>query len=241
MDGSAVNAIRDLALKNSVIEHEGAKFVPQSYKELRFQVDRPGQLDFNTLQSLADFVKENPNDMEFMGAIVVINQDRSVSLYSDLEDGDQQRTHLVYTKMEIEPFPFNQFIPAEMFNIYLQTRFIYTDSAQDLFKITSRLKVDEGVTLSDDGLSARVTIQKGISAASADVANIPTRVILAPYRIFPECDQPLSQFILRLKQDENKGAYIGLWETDGGLWKVDAKQSIKKKLIEYGLELPIYA
>jgi len=241
VDGSAVKAIQELTQKNCVIDFEGAKFVPQSYQELRFHVDRPAKLEFNTLASLADFVKENPNDMEFMGAIVVINQDRSVSLYSDLEDGDQQRTLLVTTKVEIEPFPFNQFIPAEMFNIYLQTRFIYTESAQDLFRITSRLKVDEGVTLSDDGLSARVTIQKGISAASADVANVPTRVLLAPYRIFPECDQPISQFIIRLKADDDKGAHIGLWETDGGLWKVDAKQSIKNKLVDYGLELPIYA
>lgn len=241
MDGSAVQAIRDMALKNHVIDFEGAKFVPQGYTELRFHVDRPKTLEFNTLKSLVDFVKENPNDLPLDGAIVVINQDRSVNLYSNMDDNDAQRTLLVIAKTDIDSFPFDRFLPSEAFNIYLQTRFVYDENAMNLFKTTSRLRVDEGVTISDDGMSARVTIQKGISAASADIANVPTRVTLAPYRMFPECDQVRSQFIVRLKEGDEKSANIGLWETDGGLWKVEAKDSIKRKLQEYGLDLPVYA
>lgn len=86
-----------------------------------------------------------------------------------------------------------------------------------------------------------MTVQRGVSAASAEAASVPTRVILKPFRIFPECNQPASQFIVRLQEGEEKSAHIGLWETDGGLWRVDAKQIIQEKLETYGLALPIYA
>ncbi len=241
MDGSAVKAIQELTQKTCVIDFEGAKFVPQSYQELRFKVDRPQTLKFNTLRSLADFVSGNPNDLELSGAIVVINKDMSVDLFSDTDDDDSQRTLLATASMEIDAFPFDKFLPAEFFNIFLQTRFVYEDSAKDLFKTTSRLKIDEGVTLSDDGMSLKATVQRGISAASAEVASVASRVLLAPYRIFPECMQPISQFIVRLKEGDDKSAYIGLWETDGGMWKIDAKKEIRAKLEEYNLPLPIYA
>lgn len=241
MDGSAVKAIQELALKSNVIDFEGTKFVPQNYQELRFKVDRPQCLQFNTLKSLVEFVKGNPNDIEFAGAIVVINKDLSVDLYSDMDETDTQRTLLATSSIDIGSFPFDRFLPSEAFNIYLQTRFIYDESAMDLFKTTSRLRIDEGVTLSDDGMSAKVTVQRGVSAASAEAANVPTRVLLKPFRIFPECDQPASQFIVRLREGEEKTAQIGLWETDGGFWRVDAKQIIQRKLEEYGLSLPVYA
>ena len=45
---------------------------------------------------------------------------------------------------------------------------------------------------------------------------------LRPYRTFKEIDQPESQFLLRLNENGN----IGLFEADGGMWKLEAKKSI---------------
>ena len=93
-----------------------------------------------------------------------------------------------------------------------------------LFGITSRLQLDEGVDLADDGMTQRVTIKKGMSAASMTGVQMPARIALGPYRIFPECDQPVSEFLIRFKGDKERSVRR-LWETDGGMWKVHAKRS----------------
>lgn len=72
-------------------------------------------------------------------------------------------------------------------------------------------------------------------------SEIPSRITLKPYRIFPECEQPESEFLIRFKGDMEMGALIGLWETDGGMWKVQAKRLIAEKLKELGLVIPIYS
>ena len=55
---------------------------------------------------------------------------------------------------------------------------------------------------------------------------------LRPFRTFQEVEQPESEFLLRLDEDGN----IGLFEADGGMWKLTARQTVKafleKKLAE---------
>lgn len=43
-----------------------------------------------------------------------------------------------------------------------------------------------------------------------------------PFRTFLEVEQPESEFLLRV--DAEKG--IGLFEADGGIWKLEAKRNI---------------
>lgn len=49
------------------------------------------------------------------------------------------------------------------------------------------------------------------------------RVPLRPYRTFQEVEQPESEFLLRLDEEGN----IGLFEADGGMWKLTARQTVK--------------
>lgn len=59
-------------------------------------------------------------------------------------------------------------------------------------------------------------------AIKAMVAVKP-RVPLRPFRTFQEVEQPESEFLLRLDEDGN----IGLFEADGGMWRLTARQTIK--------------
>ena len=72
------------------------------------------------------------------------------------------------------------------------------------------------------GLSATMGV------ALKQVVPVKPRVTLAPFRTFLEVEQPASEFILRL--DNN--ASIGLLEADGGMWKLVARETIKKFLEE---------
>ena len=54
------------------------------------------------------------------------------------------------------------------------------------------------------------------------MVSVKPRVALRPYRTFLEVEQPESEFLLRLDGEGN----VGLFEADGGMWRMDAKKSI---------------
>ena len=241
MDGKAVEEIRDLAREGQFIEHDGQKYVQRGYQVLR-QVDRPGSLKVSTLESLAQFVKDNPQGMDLGQAIAIVNDDMTVSVHSGINDIDSGRTLVMKAECPMHPFPFDRFMGSEEFTIRLQTLFLDDESSRELFGYVSKIVIDEGVETSDDGVSQRLTVRKGVSAASATKVLVPSRIRLFPMRIFPECSQPSSEFLIRLRGDKENGASIALFETDGGLWMVEAKRIIAEKLTEdYGIGIPVFA
>lgn len=240
IESDAIERIERLVQDKQIIEHNGEKFVPITYKVLR-NVDKVPAIHLNTLESLVKFINENQQSLDIVNSIAVVNEDLNVGVLSRPNQVDMTRTLIVHSENVPQAFKFNEFIPAELFNILIQTRFVYNEEAQYLFSITSRLNIDEGVELADDGTTQRVTIKKGMSAASMIGVQMPARIALGPYRIFPECPQPVSDFLIRFKGSKEEGAYVGLWETDGGMWKVQAKKLITDKLVELGLTIPIYS
>ena len=240
IEADAISKIEKLVQDKQVIEYAGEKFVPIAYKVLR-NVDKVPAIHLNTLESLVKFISENWQGLDIGNAIAVVDEDLSVAVFSKPNQIDWTRTLIVHAENVPKAFPFNEFVSSELFNIFLQTRFVYNEEAKSLFGITSRLQLDEGVDLADDGMTQKVTIKKGMSAASMTGVQMPARIALGPYRIFPECSQPVSEFLIRFKGSKEEGAYVGLWETDGGMWKVHAKALITEKLMALGLTIPIYS
>ena len=76
------------------------------------------------------------------------------------------------------------------------------------------------VTSVDNGVTQTVEASQGISLKST-VAVRP-RVELQPFRTFLEVDQPASEFLLRIDGSDR----VGLFEADGGVWKLEAKNNI---------------
>lgn len=105
--------------------------------------------------------------------------------------------------------------------IELRSRFIPTEDSEYLLSLISRISSDQGVKTEDNGVSQTVVVKKGVSLAENE--QVKPRLTLKPFRTFREVPQPESEFVLRV--DENRG--IGLFEADGGMWKMEAKDSIK--------------
>ncbi|MED3469309.1 hypothetical protein P4485_32040, partial [Bacillus thuringiensis] len=83
--------------------------------------------------------------------------------------------------------------------------------------------VDEMVKgIEDDGVSQAVTVKTG--TATRGQAKVPNPVELMPYRTFVEVEQPESRFVFRMRE----GARCGLFEADGGAWKLEAMNNIKE-------------
>ncbi len=239
MDGSAITEIRGIIEKNQTIEIDGQTFAPRNYAIVR-NVDREGAIELTTLKSLVSFVTENAQGLDLDGAMVVIKDDFTVKLLSKPCATDKVRTLFAYAVNPVTPFQFGRHYDSEAFSIALKTLFVDDDQARDLWETSSTIQIEEGVTFVDNGTSQRIIVQKGTSAASKDSKTIPTITLLKPYRIFPECEQVESPFMVRLKGDRDTGASVALYETDGGIWKVTAYEIIADKLKEYGLSLPIY-
>ena len=108
--------------------------------------------------------------------------------------------------------------------IELRSRFLPTNDVGYLLDLISSINNEEGVKSDDNGVTQTVTAKKGVSLMQNVV--IKPRVELQPFRTFREIPQPVSEFILRL--DEN--GRVGLFEADGGVWKMEAKDSIMKYL-----------
>lgn len=105
--------------------------------------------------------------------------------------------------------------------IELKSRFLPTDDSEYLINLISRINMDEGVKSEDNGVSQSVVVKKGVQLAATET--VKPRLSLIPFRTFREVPQPESEFILRL---DNKGN-VGLFEADGGIWKIEAKINIE--------------
>lgn len=110
--------------------------------------------------------------------------------------------------------------------IELRSKYQHTDDIDYLLKLLSSMTLENSVKSDDNGLNQQVTVRKGIALTE----NVPIKPIvkLKPYRTFFEVEQPESEFLLRI----GDGGQVGLFEADGGMWKMTARYTIKSYLQE---------
>lgn len=135
----------------------------------------------------------------------------------------------------VPKIPFDTYLDAEDFQIMVQTRFNETENRALVLKLSGSLRSEQNMQTADDGVSQKVTINRGVATA-ADVT-VKNPVELYPLRTFYEVDQPGSPFVLRF----NENAEAALFEGDGGAWKLRAVRNIKewleKELSGYNVEI----
>ena len=103
--------------------------------------------------------------------------------------------------------------------IAVRTRFQQTKDTEYLLKLLSDITCGAKVTYADNGIATTVTAQKGIALQGMET--IRPIITLKPYRTFQEVDQPASEFHIRISE---RG--IRFIESDGGMWKLTARQTI---------------
>lgn len=104
--------------------------------------------------------------------------------------------------------------------IELRSRFLPTPDVDYLLSLISTINNEQGVRSEDNGVTQTITAKSGVSMLQT--VEIKPRVRLQPFRTFREVPQPESEFILRLDERGN----VGLFEADGGMWKMEAKDNI---------------
>lgn len=179
-------------------------------------------LTLNTLTSLVDYIESNSERQGNKLFLHVI--DEETVILKGLLESDGGREELAIARAIIPKFHYEHFYSTEEMIIALQSTFTKTEDRDLLLKVVGNIKEDNVRETGDDGMSQAVTIKTGI--ASADDVKVPNPVTLAPYRTFLEVDQPVSEFIFRMK-DGPRGA---LFEADGGAWRNKAIENVRDYL-----------
>jgi len=207
--------------KEVIVELDQGTFSKKDLKRVTGPI--AAAIKVSTLTGLVDYIKTNVDKLECKLLIQVKSPDE-VKLYGPL-NRDREREQFISAEAILpNNVVYERFLDTERFNIMLQSAFVDTGDKSVLLKYTGLIKEDNVKSTGDDGVSQSVTIKTGV--ASVGQAVVPNPVILAPFRTFPEIEQPTSKFIFRMQD----GPSAALFESDGGAWRNKAILSIKEYL-----------
>lgn len=181
-------------------------------------VARPASIDVNGLDSIVKLVHNELDILDNRPVFIRVEGPRRVSVFSTLDD-DMKRDDLYRAICDAPDFKAGWREQAAAI-IELRSAFIPNEDTDYLLDLLSRISKEDSVSSEDNGVSQTVTARQGIGLKSYE--RLKTRVSLIPYRTFSEVEQPESEFILRLDEEGR----VGLFEADGGKWKLTAKERI---------------
>lgn len=221
--------------KEPIIELDQGTFSRVSLSRVTEPV--ASKLTVSTLTGLVDYIKTNVDKLE--GKLLIqVKSPEEVTLYSPL-NADREREKYVSAEAILpNNVVYDRFLDTERFNIMLQSAFVDDEDKSKLLKYTALITDDTVKNFGDDGVSQQVTVKTGV--ASVGQAVVPNPVTLAPFRTFPEVEQPESKFIFRMKE----GPSAALFEADGGAWRNKAILNIKaylEKELEHNHNVEIIA
>lgn len=202
----------------------GGKYSTEVLHEIKKQYETPKRVILNTLESLSDIIKI---ELEKAHQPLFVNVDgpTAVNVFSTYHNTeDCRRDYLYAAGAELPQIYLNTYLDHEAFMIALRSKFVENDDVSYLLDLLSKISDENSVESEDNGVSQTVKAKKGVVLVENVV--VRSKVKLAPFRTFLEVEQPESEFLLRLQE----GGKIGLFEADGGAWKLEAKERIKELL-----------
>ena len=178
----------------------------------------PRSIDVTGLDSICKLVH---NECQAVGRkiFIQIQAYNKVCVFSTYDD-QYERSYLYRCTADTPDVTVNRFNPYENAVIELRSLYIPTDDTNYLLKLLGSITSESKVTSSDNGVTQTVEAKSGI--ALSQMVEVKSRVSLRPFRTFIEVDQPESEFLLRISGDGK----IGLYEADGGVWKLEATRNV---------------
>lgn len=187
---------------------------------------RPNTITLNSLDALVKLVKTEALFAPYPKPlyITIPSHNKLQCFTQPLEDQYFNRVyHYEVVATDVPGWEAKVQMPFEEAMIALRTRFQPTADTEYALKLLSDITTGAKITYNDNGIATSVVTKKGIDL-QANAAIRPI-VKLRPYRTFQEVEQPESQFLIRVNE---RG--ISFIEADGGMWKLTARNTIKKYL-----------
>lgn len=186
----------------------------------------PDTLSLNSLDALVKLVKTEASEMD-TPLYITIPDHMTVRCFGQ-PSADERYFRQVYYEAHATDVPGwgeKNTLGFEEAQIALRTRFQETQDTLYAMKLLSDITCGAKITYNDNGVATSVVTRKGIDIQANE--SIRPIVKLRPYRTFQEVEQPESIFLIRISE---RG--ISFIEADGGMWKLSARETIKKFLEE---------
>lgn len=179
---------------------------------------KPCKLEVTGLDSICKLVR---NEAEKVGRklFVQVESYREVEVFSTYDD-QYERFELYRCTADTPNVTMGRFMSYENAVIELRSLYIPNEDTKYLLGLLSSISNENKVTSSDNGVTQKVEAKQGIALNS--VVEVKPRVSLKPFRTFIEVEQPESDFLLRISGD----GCIGLFQADGGVWKLEATRNV---------------
>lgn len=202
-------------------EVDGYTYASKRLERIEAPEDLPAPLELSGLDSICKLIR---TEMEKIGTTImirVVSHDRVevFTTYLCTCRSSYSRYQLYSARADVPGFRTG-YRDREQALIELRSLFLQGDGTEYLLGLLSRMSDQSKVDTIDNGVTQTVETVQGVALKSSE--SVKPRVVLAPFRTFLEVEQPESEFLLRVRDD---GA-VGLFEADGGVWKLEAKQSI---------------
>lgn len=234
-NNSFVSDIRDIIEANpQIYEIEGEKYSSVNLHRIDTE-HHVSQLCFNDLSSLVEIIKTEAlagptklfSQNECGGAKkvnIIINDPWSVTVCTTL--GEKNNREYPYgTNAEKSPFMFGQSYDFEKFVIALRSMFMDNKGRKYILDLLKQVGSYDDYSIDDNGVMQNIKASSGIHLNAGEKTINPI-VRLMPYRTFREVQQPESDFLFRVLNDK----CFALYEADGGLWKLEAKNNVRNYL-----------
>ena len=182
--------------------------------------DKPSVFSTKTLASLVELITKESNHERLNDLVVHVESPTKVIVLTTLR-GDFERFNLYAANAELPNIPLGKFLEVEEMNILLKSAFVPTELREGLVANLAKITEEDIKVTADDGITQKVTTKKGVQML--ENTWLQPIVQLAPYRTFLEVEQPISEFLLRVRT----GPDAALFEADGGAWRLQARKNIK--------------
>jgi len=193
------------------------------------------QVLVNTLSGLVDYYQfvlchDQENDHGAFGpAIVTVRSHTEVILTSSLEKHYRVREFFCHATWPQKPdFPFDEYLDMQEFITRAQTSFAKDEALDALLAFIGNVKADTNVITRDDGVTQEMTAKAGV--ANVKRVSLPNPVSLCPFRTFPEIDPVPELFVVRMHQQGDNAAKVGLFEMGDATWYATTIENIKAYL-----------
>lgn len=215
------------------LDFAGRKYTDREIKPVKSPLVTA--LNISTLRSLCDLLTAKFGESAFekfaiTEHVVHVVGPELVQVVAAGSNEWAEREVIVSCKaIELKGFPFAQFIGQEQFVTNLLALFTPDGDRDNVLKWVGNATAGTVTTSLDDGVSQSISLRVG--AALKDQQEVKRIVSLAPYRTFPEVAQPISEFVLRVRQEgETNMPKFALFEADGGKWEIAARENVGRFL-----------
>lgn len=210
--------IREIDGRQFVISYSGAK-------EVRPTIDAAEPLDLHSLDALVKLVKTEALAKYKAPVYLTIPTHEKVQCFLRPDSEKRENRQFLYfaSAVDVPGWEGATTLKFEEAMIAIRTRFQETPDSQYALKLLSDITTGSKVTYNDNGIATSVVTKTGVALQSNEA--IRPIVTLRPYRTFQEVEQPASPFLIRINE---RG--INFVEADGGMWKLQARRTVKEYL-----------